>query len=210
MGLAINTHYLADLLVHDPEGAEWTTKGLALVNEFLADEGLPLHEEPTQFGAAEKRSHCSSFPYSFLHYLRRAFARLREGQPVTPVKDGEDPSTDPCIEDASSMMNSHLLCHSDCEGYYVPIEFAEIIFDTGNRGLPGGMLGSSQRLMKELIEVAPAIGIELANGQLSDGEAARLCAEDESGHFWHERLVWLALYENVRVSIANKTMIVFS
>ena len=199
------------MLVHDAEGAEWIQKNVALVNQFLAEEGLPAHVEPREFGPAKKRLHVSSFPYSFLHYLRRAFARLSEGAPVTPVPEGEDPTDDSYLDDAASMMDSHLLCHSDCEGYYVPIDFAEPIFDVEDRGLPGGMMGSSQGLMKELIQVAPAIGIELQKGELSDGEAAKIAAEnDESKPFYIERLVWLALYENARVSIANKTLLVFS
>jgi hypothetical protein len=211
MGLALVTNFLADQLVNDAEGAEWFEQKVALVNELLVAEGLPPHVEPRVVGAAEKRSHVSSFPYSFLHYLRRAFARLREGLAVTPVPEGADPTADPAIADASSTFDSHLLCHSDCEGYYVPIAFDDVIFDPDDRGLPGGMLGSSQRLLAELHEVAPAIGIELQHGVLSDAQAAALApsANEDSHPLWHERLVWLALYENARVSIANQTMIVF-
>jgi hypothetical protein len=207
MGLALSTGYLAEL---DAEGAGWFRSSVAIVNQVLADEKLPPHVEPDHAGPERARSHCSSFPYSFLHYLRRAFARLREGQPITPVAKGEDPSEDPAIEDAASTFDAHLLCHSDCEGFYVPVDFAEVIFDIQKRGLAGGMLGSSVRLLNELVEVAPALGIELQNGQLSDDEARKLSMEDdESAPFWHERLVWLALYENARVSVANKTLLVF-
>ena len=164
MGLAINTHYLADLMTNDAEGAEWMQEQLALVNEFLKSEGLSPHEEPETIGTAQKRRHVSSFPTSFLHHLRRAFARVRERQPVTPVNPDEDPAEDSCIEAAASTFDAHLLCHSDCEGYYVPVEFEEVIFDLEKRGLPGEMLGSSQRLFAEMIEVAPAIGIELRGG----------------------------------------------
>ena len=210
MGLALSTGYLAELVAHDAEGAGWFRSSLAVVNQLLADEKLPPHVEPEQPGPATARNHCGSFPYSFLHYLRRAFARNREGQPITPVAAGEDPSEDPAIEDAASTFDAHLLCHSDCEGFYVPIDFVDVIFDIKKRGVPGGMLGSSIRLMKELVEVAPALGIELQDGQLSDDEARKLSMEDdETAPLWHERLVWLALYENARVSIANKTLLVF-
>ena len=211
MGLALSTGFLADMLQNDAEGADWIREQVGLVNTFLAEATLPPHVEPEGEGPAKARSHCDSFPYSFLHYLRRAFARVHEEQPVTPVADGEDPSADPCVEDAASMMSSHLLCHSDCEGFYVPIDFEEVIFDTEDRGLPGGMLGSSVRLLEELRAVAPAIGIELENGELSDAEATKVGAEEqETNPFWHERLVWLALFENARVSVANKCLLVFS
>lgn len=211
MGLALVTNFLADQLVGDPEGAEWFEKRLAVVNELLAAEGLPAHTESRVAGAGEKRAHVSGFPYSFLHCLRRAFARMREGLPVIPVNEGDEPSEDPAIENAASNFDSHLLCHSDCEGFYVPIAFSDVIFDHGDRGLPGGLLGSSQGLLAELVEVAPSLGIDLQAGVLSDAQAGALApAEDHDAHpFWRERMVWLALYENARASVANKTMIVF-
>lgn len=212
MGLAISTGYLADLLAHDAEGATWFREQLALVNALLAADGRPPHVEPERPGPARPRAHCASFPYSFLHYLRRAFARVREypDEPLAPVVPGDDPADDPAIEEVAAMLDSHLVCHSDAEGYYVPVELGEVIFDTGRRGLAGGMLGSSQRLREELVEVAPAIGIELVDGELPDIAAARLAQEEEGATpLWRERLVWLALYEAARVSIANRTMIVF-
>jgi hypothetical protein len=211
MGLAICTNMLADLMQGDPEGADWMRKQLVVVNELLSENGLPPHDEPLSFGAIAARAHAGSFPYSFLHYLRRAFAHVREEVALAPVADGEDPAADPLIDDVASMMDSHLICHSDAEGFYVPLDFSEVIFELDGQRLPGGMLGSSQRLLAELVEVAPALAIPLDGGELSDIEAARLATvyDESSGPYWRERLVWLALYEGARVSIANKTMLVF-
>ncbi|OSC41968.1 hypothetical protein [Mycobacterium decipiens] len=211
MGLSLYTHYLAETLETDPELAEWFRRDLGLVNQMLVAKELPAHHEPSTYGTT-KRRHVSDFPYSFLHYLRRAFALLHEDEPLTPLADGERPSEDPAVDNASAMMDSHLLCHSDAEGFYVPVDFDDILFDTEERGLPGGILGSSQGLMRELIKTAPALGIALDGGVLSDTEAARLYAEgeDESTPFWREKLVWLALYENARVSIDDKTLLVFA
>jgi hypothetical protein len=143
--------------------------------------------------------------------LRRAFGRVREGEPVTPVVAGEDPTRDPAVEEAASLFDTHLLCHSDCEGFYVPVDFGDVIFDNDDRGLAGAMLGSSVRLMAELVEVAPAIGIRISGSALADAEAAAIVADDQGATpFYRERLVWLALYEAARCSIANDTMIVFS
>jgi hypothetical protein len=209
MGLAINTHFLADMLANDPEGAEWIQRNVGMVNELLAERGLAPHVEPTTI-TTKPRQHCGSFPYSFLHYLRRVFARVHEELEVTPVVGDDDPTEDPAVEDATTLLDTHLLCHSDAEGYYVPIDFDEVIFDNDKRGLPGGMLGSTQRLMAELVQSAPSIGITLDHGVLSDAEVDAINRDDDTGPYWRERLVWLALFEAARVSLADKTMIVFS
>jgi len=129
---------------------------------------------------------------------------------MKPAKRNEDPARDPMVEAVAAQLDVHLLCHSDAEGFYVPIDFDKVIVDVNDRGLAGGMLGSTQRLLAELIEVAPAIGISLAGGQLSDAAAAKLAADDpERTPLWSERMAWLVLFENARVSLADGTMIVF-
>ena len=71
-------------------------------------------------------------------------------------------------------------------------------------------IGSSQRLLAELREVGPHIGVKLeADGTLSDAEAARLAGYDD-GPFWREITVWLTLHEACVASIAHGTAIVFS
>jgi hypothetical protein len=209
MGLGINTHFLVDMLANDAEGAEWIQRNVGLVNELLGEHGLPQHTEPTQI-TTRMRQHCGSFPYSFLHYLRRAFARVHEELELTPVAGNDDPTEDPAIEDAATLFDTHLLCHSDAEGYYVPVDFDEVIFDNAKRGLPGGMLGSTQRLMAELVQTAPALGITLEHGTLSDAEVDAINRDGDTDAYWRERLVWLTLFEAARVSLADKTMIVFS
>jgi hypothetical protein len=76
--------------------------------------------------------------------------------------------------------------------------------------LPGGMLGSTQRLMAELVAVAPVLGIELGNGELSDAEAKRLNREAaKEASFWIEKMVWLSLFEAARLSLKYKSVISF-
>ena len=41
MGLAVEVGMLADLMVHDTEGAEWLRESFAKVNEVLAENNLP-------------------------------------------------------------------------------------------------------------------------------------------------------------------------
>ena len=184
MGLAISTHFLADMLANDAEGAESITESIALVNEFLDEAGLPRHTEPTEV-RTRKRPHTSSFPYSFLHYLRRAFACVHEVRILTPVAEDDDPSEDDAIEDASTLFDTHLLCHLDAEGYYVPIEFEDVIFDTDERGLAGGSLGSTQRLMAAALTGGQAVtedlGLELENLALTDlGRAKRISIDKDN------------------------------
>src|SRR6202008_5022884 len=123
------------------------------------------------------RASLMSMPYSFIHYLRRAYAH-RAADPAwmaAPLDEDEDPTDDPVLEEETEMLSSHLLCHSDAEGFYVPVDFDDVLFEEAEDGeLPGGMLGSSYRLLDELVVVAPALGIRLDDGQLSDAEARRI------------------------------------
>jgi hypothetical protein len=214
MGLAISVGVLTDLIKNDPEGIEFFESQIVTANALLATENLPQHNEPTVLPQLKSRAGLDSFPYSFIHYLRAAFAHVLQDPSwrATPLDDDEDPTDDPAVEEESSMFTSHLLCHSDCEGFYVPIDFSEVIFSDDDHELPGGMLGSSVRLHAELIQVAPALGISLsANGELADAEAARINALGESDEgLYRELTSWIALYEASRISIEHRTAIVFS
>jgi hypothetical protein len=50
------------------------------------------------------------------------------------------------VEKETYMQESHLLCHSDCAGYYLPIDFDDIIVDNkGKNRIAGDILCSSYR-----------------------------------------------------------------
>ncbi len=210
MGLAIETGVLADLLANDPEGAAWFEEELATVNRVLASERLPTHVEPRTVPPAPRAS-LGSFPYSTLHHLRRAYAhRVRDPAWIaTPFPADADPAEDADVEALTEQFASHLLCHSDSEGFYFPIDFDDVVFSNEDDDIPGGMLGSSYRLLDELRLVAPALKIALVDGELSDDEAARIDGLDPSAPMWAEHAAWLALFEAARISIANRTAIVF-
>ena len=202
MGLAVEVGMLADLLENDPEGAEWLREQFDLVNSVLAENNLPPHDEPEVLGSLDNRVPILGYPYSFLHYLRRIAAHVSEhpGWQAEAFPDSDDPAADPVVDKHSALMRSHLLCHSDCEGFYLPMQFQEIIFDDKNR-IPGAMLGSSFMLMQELTAIAPSLGINLANGELGDEEVVRINHEVESeSPLWIEKLVWLSLFEAARLS----------
>jgi hypothetical protein len=224
MGLAITVGILADLLEHDPEGAELVRGDFDIINEILRQHGLPKHEEPTSLPMLRDRSGVTGFPYSFLHYLRRFYARWldQREQPFVrrlyakwisqsdqippPVVEGEKPAHDPIVEKIASPRH-HLLWHSDCEGYYVPIDFPKVLED---RRITGGGIGSSMRLFEELIVVAAPLGIMLHDRQFSDVDANVIAEEDDKGGpYWIERLVWLTLFESARLSIEHRAAIHF-
>jgi hypothetical protein len=213
MGLAVCIGALADLLENDPEGADWLRKDFEVVNRVLADHGLPAHVEPEIPPTLDDRSGLGSFPYSWLHYLRRAvaFARQAPGE-FCPVKEGDNPADDERIDrELSVYLASHFICHSDCEGFYVPIDFPEPLYDDDRDELVGGVLGSSQRAMQELIQAAPLLSIPLPNGQLSDEVASAIAEEREGASpYWIERQVWLSMFEAFRLSIKTKCAVMFN
>jgi len=214
MSLAVEVGLLADLIKNDEEGAEWFRGSLEQVNSVLRDLGVPEHHEPEELPPLKSRSAIASYPYSFLHHLRRVYARCT-ADPMwspQPVVLGEDPAEDPVVDSESNMFTSHLLCHSDCEGFYLPIEFHDVIIDEKEDDrIPGGLLGSSFRLREELVRIAPRLGIRLEKGGLSNAEAERLAQEiDTEEGLWIEKAVWLSLFEAARLSIEHRTAICFS
>ncbi|MBK8465826.1 MAG: hypothetical protein IPL32_08345 [Chloracidobacterium sp.] len=211
MGLAISVGILADEMENDPEGADWVREEIEQINLVLSERKLPAHVEPESFPSLTTRGTMGGFPYSFLHYLRRFYAHVTadSSQLPTPLIEGQDPiDDDPYYKQVlETDCDSHLLCHSDAEGYYLPIDFDEVIVDDR---VSGEMLGSSVRLMEELVKIAPHLNIRLTDGYLSDETAEFLSNEEEdSTPFWIERLVWFELYENARLSIEHKTAIYF-
>jgi hypothetical protein len=212
MGLAVSVGVFAEHKT-DPEGLAWVRDGLQQVNRVLAAHGQPLHEEPESLPDLPDRAALGSFPYSMLHYLRRAVAYARRApDQFCPVTEGSDPTKDERLDrEYSVFMDSHFICHSDCEGFYVPIDFAEPLYDDQADGLPGGILGSSQRALQEIRQVAPLLGIPLEGGDLSDAAAKSIAdEEDDSGPYWIERQVWLTMFEALRLSVEYKCAVMFS
>ncbi len=209
MGLAISVGYLDEMRRCDEEGLEHFQTQFNKINAVLADNGLPPHEEPVTLPKMDWRGASGGFPYGFLHNLRRAYCCVVEG---VEMRTGDVTKADDAfiLDVTVTIMDSHLLSHSDCEGYYVPMPLNWPLCD--NR-LPGGFLGSSLELKSELIRVAPALGITLDGDTLSDAEAARLVQIDRDEAdvtpLWRECLVWFSLFEACRLSIAHNTLIVF-
>lgn len=215
MGLSISTGTLSFLRSEDPDGCESFRRQLDEVNRLLRSNGLPEHHEPAILPRLQSRFTHIGQPYSWLHYLRRAVAHAMEGcTQLEPLGAEEDPIADPLYDSVLFSFASHLVCHSDCEGFYVPVDFLEPLYDDLPSGdehcILGGILGSSQGAMRELIHVAPLLDIPVEKGKLSDQQFARIENEcTERSPFWIERLVWLKFFEQARLSIEYRTAISF-
>jgi hypothetical protein len=208
MGLSISVGILAELAENEPEALEHMESEFRAINDLLREHGLPEHQEPKSLPMRQDRSGTTGFPYSFLHYLRRFYARFiaQPNQIPPPVSQGDDPTNDVVLDSIASPEH-HLLWHSDCEGYYLPIDFAEVL---EGEGIAGTGVGSSVRLREELLTVAAPLGIVLHDGQLTDADAAAIAEEgEEEGPYWIERLVWLTLFEACRLSIEHSAAIHF-
>jgi hypothetical protein len=214
MGLDIKIGLLANVLGEQgSEAGDWPACDFRLINEVLESNGCAAYQEPETLPPLDPRGSGDDFPYGWLHYLRRFYAHVVTfpGRTPPPVETGEEPDEDPVLRELfedtfDTSRAAHLLFHSDCDGFYVPVDFQAVIYDDR---LPGGTLGSSYQLRDELQLVAAPLGIRLDQGQLGDDEAARLAEFDEAGQFYRERAVWFSLFERARLSLENHTAICF-
>ena len=208
MGLAITVGILAELVEEDPEAADEIREHLAAINELLRSSGLPEHREPTVLPPLESRNDVEGFPYSCLHHLRRFYAHCMAFPGVVPGPfDADEPPDKDVILIRINGPEHHLLWHSDCEGYYVPVSFPEVL---ESEAVLGDGVGSSQRLLAELTGIAAPLGVSLFDGILTDEEASRVNGAVESGGPHATALmVWLSLFEAARLSVEHQTAIHF-
>lgn len=175
MGLSLEVGILADLREHDPEGAEVFEGFFEYAGAVLHKHRLPQHAEPRDCEVWSAQM----YGYSGLHYLRRIAAHLDAGLAMPPPGD-QDSSDDPILQayfqdvvgqgpgllkrlvkglPRFSRSFDHLIVHSDAEGFYLPMDFPDVLLDEDDQQLPGGMLGSVPRLARELDRLASALGI---------------------------------------------------
>jgi hypothetical protein len=176
MGLAVEVGYLADLLANDEEGAQSFQDDMARLNDYLASVRLPSHREPEQCEVFS----WDMYGYSGIHYLRRIAAHL-DLRGVLPPPGGQDASKDEVMDEYYRLADQqapgrfgslfrrtrrprtfdHLLLHSDAEGYYLPQDFPSVLFPPDSFQIPGGMIGSSARLLEECKSLAAALHLPL-------------------------------------------------
>ncbi len=155
MGLVLEVGILADLKSRDLDGYEHHQRQLSQVQECLRRSALTSHTEPEDIGV----STWDLGSYWPLHCLRRLGAWLNIEGRLPPPGD-EDSSEDSVVERYYNFERGsqdgrplptfdHLILHSDVEGYYVPVDFQEVLFPDEDLGFDGDILGSVQRLLAE-------------------------------------------------------------
>lgn len=211
MGLSVSVGILSDLENNDFDGYKYYLNTFQNINSVLKEKGLKKHNEPENLNLNELRIQNDHFPYSYIHYLRRFYARLYDDPDwfPKPVQDREDPASDEILDEVYTMMDSHLLTHSDNQGFYLPIVFTDIIFPENNYKIPGDMIGSSFSLLDELKFIAPKLNIELSDAlNILNSEDLNNEIKSEK-EFWREKLTWITLFEASKLSIKYNSAIVF-
>jgi len=234
MGLNLAVGILADLNEGDPEGADQVRDEIDAINRYLKTIGLPKHVEPVDcpVGGAEM------YGYSGLHYLRRIAAYIELRGTLPPP--GEDTaSKDSVMEEYYSQLEEpsitffsrlfgkkkekkespkrtfdHLMLHSDAEGYYLPIDFEDVLFPPDEFKIPGGMIGSSIKLLEECKRLANHLELPLDMDQESDELWEASDSQGEGDLKWQrygiESFTCLRLHNAALHSTKHNSLILFT
>ena len=213
MGLSIITGILVDFIENEPQGYQAYEVIFENINAILVKNNVAPYQEPKVMETSPLQF--GGFPYSFLHHLRRFAAHTWENEDndnwnPTAFSAEDEPSADAILEDHYSYMSSHLLTHSDVDGFYIPVALPEVLFDTDEFPVPGAMIGSSYDLLNELKSLTTHLGIEIdEDNKLTNVDELNTIISNE-GYFWIEILVCVTLIDAAKFSIENKTAILFN
>jgi hypothetical protein len=228
MGLCLEVGILADLRDNDEEGYHYFRSQFKGLNSDLQHAKLPTHAEPED---CEVWS-CEMFGYSGLHYFRRLAAHLDVGGQLPPP-GGDDASKDPVLERYYQHANGvkawfmtggsrkqdfqrgfdHLILHSDAEGFYLPFEFQNVLYPDPELGIDGGIVGSSQRLLKECERIAQELQIPAHLDETSDELWNAADSQGDGAARWEqygiESFTCVCLMRGCLKSIETKAALVF-
>lgn len=231
MGLTVVVGILADLQGSDDEGLEHYRAQFDAVNRALDAEGLPPHREPESLKSSYSEDMVG---YSALHHLRLVAAYSWRGKGLPPA-GLDDPSQDPVVVEYNETMAGrkqpfhwtilgrglpksprydHLMFHSDAEGYYLPQDFAEVIFPGDDLEIAGAMIGSASQLQKECTALARLLGIPADLDGDDDDLHAAIQKPARDGPPWKAHAIathaCLKLQAACAFSLANRSAIVFA
>lgn len=187
------------------------------IGELLERAGAPRWAEPDLDDA--DGDGFESWGYSGFHTVRRLAVHLAvDGRLPEPVERTERATDDPLLSKVYEALPSdppgpfdHLVHHSDCEGYYVPVDFAHVIVD---KKAPGGYRGSSVRLLEETRRLAEALGLPEDLDPDSEGVFGAADAEIAAAEGWQryrvESYVCLQLLNAAKLSVSTGAAIAFS
>jgi hypothetical protein len=187
----------------------------AAINRTLRKLDLPEHSEPEDipvwtFDLGTVRG---------LHALRRVAAHLDKFGELPPPRR-EDGGRDPVVQEYYDHAEhnprkfDHLVMHSDCEGYYLPVEFSRVIYSRKGLDVPYHMIGSSHRLLAECRELGKAMRVPPRLSASKIREHWRTAEEAEPKEKWHpydvEAYVCVTLMRAAKRSIEVGAAIWFS
>jgi hypothetical protein len=209
VSLGITVGRLAEWLADgDEEIVESVREDIREINRVLVANDLPAHDEPESLPELNRRNSFDHMPYSLHARLQRAIAYSRQApEEFEPAEEDEDESRHPYVRKELRLRKSHLICLG-VEGYFVPIDFPDPLFDRRKK-LFGWVLGSSQAATRELVEVAPLLDIRLTKGKLPLATVKKIDEEEEDVPYYQERQAWLVLFESFRLSIKHKASACF-
>ncbi|HTI98101.1 MAG TPA: hypothetical protein VL527_04280 [Dongiaceae bacterium] len=220
MGLNIEVGIIADLLENDEEGAEHFRGDFAMLSRYLASIHLKAHIDPDKVDVWSS----DMYGYSGLHYLRRIAAHLHYTRSL-PAPGDQNAAKDPNLvryysdfdkSDPTKAFGAfdHLIVHSDAEGFYIPQDFARVLIPGDAYPIPGGIVGSSQRLREECRKIAAALLLPL---DLDPEDEQVFQAADSQGsgditwkRYGIESYSCLRLYHAANHSIATGAAVVFT
>jgi len=230
MGLGLMVGIVADLARHDEDGCAHYRDQFTAVNEALAAAGLPPHDEPEDLAEEEVWS-CDLSSYGGLHHLRRVAAHLAlDGAVPSPV---EEPTRDPLVDryyaraaprgvgllarllgrKAAPLAHAHLMLHSDAEGFYLPLDFGQVLFPEDRLAIAGGMVGSAPRLLAECRQLAEALevpaGLDPEGGELEEAAARQAEAPGDWRRHGVAAFMALRLIRGCERSIETGAALVF-
>ena len=241
MGLALSVGFMQELRENDPETYEDYRGYFEHLNRALLVEGLPSHREPDEV-APEHRISFDMFGYSGLHYLRRIAAHKTFAGVLPPPGDDQS-SEDALLQRYYRETNikwsrtparpfrrlavllrngsltthplrfDHLIDHSDCEAFYLPIHFGKVF---AARLAPEGVwqqIGSSYKLLEECKELTEFLGIPDGINPESD-EMWEAPDNQGKGEGWKrygiESFTCVRLMRACEASVASGAAVVFS
>lgn len=225
MGLALCVGVPSEIRESDSEYVAYFEQQVEVINGVLESFGLPPHREP--FDVEDERTfECDMFGYSGLHYLRRVAAHLALGRELPPPGD-DAAASDPVLHDyyrifdasfargeASGMPYQHLIVHGDAEGYYLPVEFDDVIIPDPSLEIAGGTFGSSHALLRECRELAGVLelpeDLSVYDEKLELAPASQGEGETKWERYGVESFTCLRLIRACEASVETGAAVVFA
>jgi hypothetical protein len=108
----------------------------------------------------------------------------------------------------------HLMLHGDAEGFYLPIEFPNVLFPDESLEFACGMIGSSYRLLSECERIATVLEIPADLDENSEGLWQGAESQGEGSQMWErygiESHACVSLVQGCRKSIEMGAALMFT